>query len=70
MTEFGLSSISEAFSSFSLSSAFPMTLAAADIWRSSSPSRRNARITLPSKIWSVICSARMVERVSHYVNVI
>ena len=52
MTEFGLSSISDAFSNFSCSSLFPITFAAWAICRMSSCSRLKTRIKLPSN-WSV-----------------
>ena len=52
MTEFGRSSISEAFSNFSCSSLLPITFAAWLICRMSSCSRRKTRIRLPSN-WSV-----------------
>lgn len=52
MTEFGRSSISDAFWNFSCSSEFPMTFAACIICRNNSPSRRNTRMRLPSN-WSV-----------------
>lgn len=57
MTEFGRSSISDAFWNFSCSSVLPMTLAAWFICRISSCSLRNTRIRLPSN-WSVSCSRR------------
>ena len=52
MTEFGRSSISDAFSNFSCSSLLPMTFAACAICRMSSCNRLKTRIRLPSN-WSV-----------------
>lgn len=54
MTELGRSSISDALSNLSCSSALPITLAAWLIWRMSSCRRRKTRIRLPSN-WSVSC---------------
>ena len=59
MTELGRSSISLAFSNFSCSSLFPMTLAAWLICRISSCNRRNTRMSEPSN-WSVNCIVKGV----------